>query len=112
MFDLTVQTLHSFYVADGQVDMLVHNIDCTEWAQNYVDENGGEMYRIEPPGDAPSLGQYQLQPGYPDAQPPFSYHDVVVNDGMVHDPYTPDGGVPVDDWKQLWDEGVGIEFPF
>ncbi len=41
MLDLTVAENHTFYVAVGRATVLVHNIECTEWARRYVAKHGG-----------------------------------------------------------------------
>lgn len=42
VYNLTVAGPHTFYVAAGDADVLVHNADCEDWARKFQARNGGK----------------------------------------------------------------------
>jgi len=66
---------------------------------------GGEIHRITPNG-APSLG------GYRGKNPGWGHHEVVVKDGLVFDAFGPKNGVPIDEYKRLFQYPEAINFGF
>ncbi|MFM8324689.1 MAG: hypothetical protein ACKN9U_07505 [Pirellulaceae bacterium] len=65
-----------------------------------------EIYIITPNPPAPLLG------GYRDVEPGWAEHHVVVKDGRVYDGFGPADGVPIDEYKELWEFPSDINFGF
>jgi hypothetical protein len=108
-FDLTVSGFHTFYVEDdGGNQILVHNVGCDEFAAELQQQIGGRIHSFVPPAGAPWLGDYALKP----ASEFWGHHTVVVRDGRVYDQFTGSDGLPIDEWKALWDYGDDIDFGF
>jgi len=105
-YNLTIDSLHTYYVEAGTTPVLVHNSGCDEWAAKFAAKNGGEIHTFDG-GGAPSLGDYKLEPNES-----WGHHTVVVKDGRVFDQYTGSGGMPIDEWKLLWSERKYINFGF
>jgi pretoxin HINT domain-containing protein len=105
--NLTVAGLHTYYVMAGRTPVLVHNAGCDEWAAAYAGVSGGTQKTFRPPGGAPMLGKYRLSPNED-----WGHHSVVVKDGRVFDQFTGPQGVPINEWKKLWEYGDVIDFGF
>jgi len=75
----------------------VNDIDILEWLGT------GQTVTVRPTS-TPGLG------GYRGAGTLWDEHTVVVADGRVFDVYGPADGVPIDDWKALWDYPEAINF--
>lgn len=107
LWNLTVEGAHTFFVGSGE--WLVHNT-CDDVAAAIQAAIGGEIKTFTPPFGAPLFpaGAYRLG-----TNTPWYYHTVVVKDGRVYDEFTPAGGLPIDEWKQLWgDLADDIDFGF
>jgi hypothetical protein len=65
---------------------------------------GGEIMTI-----TSTRGRYLGQ--YGNTYPGF-YHDVVVKAGRVYDELTGPNGLPIDEFKQLWECASNIHFGF
>jgi hypothetical protein len=68
--------------------------------------SGGAIHRITPPQGARFLGSYR---GY---SPGWAYHEVVVHEGRVYDAFTGGKGVPISEYKALWEHHDVINFGF
>jgi RHS repeat-associated protein len=67
---------------------------------------GGDIKVIQPPKGAKFLGKYRGQtPGWND-------HWVVVKDGRVYDAFTGHAGLPIDEYKLLWESHDVLQFGF
>ena len=66
---------------------------------------GGEIHRIEP-AQGYGLGAYRGKNWG------WSHHEVVVKDGRVFDVTTGRSGVPIQDYKRLWENRDAIKFGF
>lgn len=42
----------------------------------------------------------------------WAHHTVVVKDGRVYDQFTGSEGLPIEEWKSLWDYTDEIDFGF
>lgn len=128
VFNLEVHVKHVYHV--GRSGLLVHNTygksrprfskrwkardiadpayqtGCEDAARQIQQHVGGEIKVILPKDGAPGLG------GYRGHQPWWSSHEVVVNNGRVYDAFTGYEGLPIDDWKQLWEYPDAIDFGF
>jgi hypothetical protein len=68
---------------------------------------GGTIHKIMPSSSsAKFLGPMGGQ------NPTWTYHVVVIKDGRVYDVYTGPAGLPIDQYKKLWDYADGILFGF
>ncbi len=99
MWDLTVANDHDFFVGTGSHAVLVHNLDdCTDWAEHFIDQNGGEMERVgSPDAKYPMEDNTHIAP----ESSGWYYHDYVVRDGMAYDETYPNG-LPVDQFRSLF----------
>jgi hypothetical protein len=127
--DLTVNNLHTYYVLAGRTPVLVHNtgpcgdlgpgwkpapvtsIPCSTGCENVAvkiqAKIGGEIKTIQvDPQRRFRLGPYRGQDSG------WYSHTVVVRDGRVYDAFGPRTGVPVDDYKKLFDYRDVINFGF
>ena len=77
--------------------------DFALWVQKKI---GGDIARIRPDFGAPSLGKYR------GTNPGWAYHDVVVKDGRVYDAFTGSDGLPLQEYKELWQYPDAINFGF
>ncbi|EEE6745565.1 hypothetical protein CBJ05_004756 [Salmonella enterica subsp. enterica serovar Westhampton] len=77
--------------------------DFALWGQEHM---GGNIVRIKPDYGAPSLGKYR------GTNPGWAYHEVVVKDGRVYDAFTGSDGLPLQEYKQLWQYPDAIDFGF
>ncbi|MCP3994806.1 MAG: hypothetical protein GY722_07055, partial [bacterium] len=80
---------------------------CEDVANRIQATVGGEIHRIEPglPG-ARFLGPRGGK------RTDWQYHEVVVKDGRVIDALTGPGGLPIDEFKMLWEYADDINFGF
>jgi len=109
MLDLTVEIDHTFYVLAGDTSVLVHNVGCDQWADQFIENYGGKKVTFTPPeGD----------PIFPDGsyadQPPgewWAHHTVAVRGNLVFDQFHPDG-ISIADYKALWKDADKINFGF
>ena len=76
---------------------------CASDIQGYI---GGNIVYITPKPPAPTLG------GFNGANPGWDHHIVVVKGGRVYDAFTGSAGLPVADYKRLWQYPDAINFPF
>ena len=67
---------------------------------------GGEIKHIKPKGNLPWLG------GLRGNSPRWQFHDVVVKNGRVYDAFTGYEGLPIDQYKALWEYHDFIDFGF
>ncbi|PSK96121.1 intein [Murinocardiopsis flavida] len=124
--NLTVAGLHTYYVMAGDQPVLVHNDDCGDLGEDWTPRDpaeacdsfgceqvarqiqgkiGGQRYRISDSAGAPYLGQYR---GHDTM---WRTHEVVIRDGRVYDEFTDRKGMPVEEWKQLWEfNGQYLDF--
>jgi len=79
---------------------------CEKCAENIQNEIGGDIVRIQPMPAPPILG------GYRGANPGWAHHEVVVKDGMVFDSFTGSKGLPISEYKDLWQYPDAINFGF
>ncbi len=49
---------------------------------------------------------------YQDVEPAWHEHHVVVKNGRVYHGFGSTDGVPIDEWKELWDYPEDIHFGF
>ena len=103
---MTVEGAHTFSV--GPSGIVAHNKDCDEIAGAIEDAIGGETKRFEIPPGVNVLGPYR--PGGQIVEELWDYHKVVVKDGLVYDEFV--WGMPIDEWKSLWDYADAIDFGF
>ncbi|GAA3688229.1 hypothetical protein GCM10022267_88720 [Lentzea roselyniae] len=127
--NLTVEGIHTYFVRLGSQNVLVHNTGpcadlgpawkaapassipcstgCEKVAAGIQAKIGGEVKTIQvDPGRRFQLGPYRGQDsGW------FS-HTVVVREGRVYDGFSPRTGVPVDEYKKLFDYHDVIDFGF
>ncbi|WP_051795109.1 polymorphic toxin-type HINT domain-containing protein [Kibdelosporangium aridum] len=136
VYNLTVADIHTYYVGvpgntAANVDVLVHNASagcnildpnwkpadpgtmktinrngCEECAKEIQGLIGGEIREIvaKPP--------YRLLDKYRGVNAGWHFHHVVVKDGRVYDKFTPREGLPIDEYKKLWDARDDINFGF
>jgi hypothetical protein len=67
---------------------------------------GGDIIRITSPIKNGPLGRFK------NVNMKWSYHEVVVKDGRVYDAFTGHTGVPIDEYKKLWEFGDALLFGF
>jgi len=103
--NLTVDGIHTYYVLAGEQAVLVHNSGCDEFAQAFQRAHGGETHTFQ---GSPRTGPYALS----EESSVWRYHTVVVKDGRVFDQFTGPGGIPIGEWKSLWDYPDAIDFGF
>src|SRR5262249_25832194 len=70
---------------------------------------GGEIKRIVPKDPVARLGPYR---GHIPGERGWAYHEVVVKDGRVYDRFTGHEGLPINDYKALWEYADAINFGF
>lgn len=79
-YDLSVAGTHSYFVAVGGDEVLVHNQGCEDYAREAQEIIGGDIYRIEAPG------RLRLGSDHPlDVDGAWRHHEFVVKDGLVYD---------------------------
>jgi hypothetical protein len=78
---------------------------CEDCAADIQAQIGGDIYRITPI-DTPILG------GYRGTNPAWGHHEVVVKDGRVYDGFGPAEGIPIEEYKNLWEFPEDINFGF
>ncbi len=78
---------------------------CEKAAREIQKHIGGDIHTITPK-DAPSLG------GFRGKNWGWSHHEVVVKDGRVFDATTGHEGLPISDYKKLWQYADEINFGF
>jgi hypothetical protein len=88
------------------VTKIPQSYGCDEVADKVVREIGGERGRIEPSVEETVLGPYR------GVHAPWYYHTVVVLDGRVYDAFTGRDGVPIEEYKDLWQYRDDIDFDF
>lgn len=66
----------------------------------------GTIHTITPKKGLPSLGGFRGQ------SPGWASHDVVLKDGRVYDVTTGHKGLPIDEYKALWEYPDAIDFGF
>jgi RHS repeat-associated protein len=71
--------------------------DCTQCAITIQQRIGGQIETIEPAGGEPKLG-----PSIYDPNGTWSYHTVVVKNGLIFDSFTGPQGVPIDQYLQFF----------
>jgi hypothetical protein len=79
---------------------------CERIALQIKERIGGEIRRILPAKGASQLGNFRSY------DPRWSYHEVVVRDGRVFDAFTGHQGLPIDEYKALWDQQATLRFGF
>ncbi|WP_261570966.1 HNH/ENDO VII family nuclease [Frankia gtarii] len=94
VYNLTVDTLHTYYVLAGQAPVLVHNASCSYWSP--IDYNGQRIYQrddlVNPSFASPTdkYGRSNLQrmrqglaPIGPDGNPVNLHHLLQTQDGPI-----------------------------
>jgi hypothetical protein len=105
VYNMTVETEHVYHVSSFGI--LVHNNDCRDFAEAFVDQNGGGIVTVRPLPNRPGHPSDWLPadpPGYPvigQPDPPFGEHVIAINDGMVFDPAHPNG-ISIEGWLEAW----------
>jgi hypothetical protein len=80
---------------------------CENVARQIQGHIGGDIRRITPTDpNANFLGPYR---GH---NPAWAYHEVVVKEGRVYDAFTGHEGLPIAEYKALWEYGDAIKFGF
>ncbi|MFC3998232.1 polymorphic toxin-type HINT domain-containing protein [Nocardiopsis sediminis] len=125
--NLTVEDLHTYYAVVGGTEVLSHNDNrgcgdlgedweprdpneicgssgCEDVAVDIQQAIGGDRYRITDSLGAPYLGQYRNN------DTGWGHHDVVIKDGRVYDAFSGRTGVPLDEYRDLWQYGEDLEF--
>ena len=85
------------------MDLNNHN-GCEVCARYIRKKIGGHIYTIK--ADAPVLGKYRGK------NPGWDHHDVVVKDGRVYDGFGPAEGVPIEQFKKMFEYDDVINFGF
>ncbi|MBI2920682.1 MAG: RHS repeat-associated core domain-containing protein [Planctomycetes bacterium] len=67
---------------------------------------GGDVKRITPKNNARFVGKYRGQ------NLEWTHHEVVVREGRVYDAFTGHEGLPIDEYKKLWEDADALEFGF
>jgi hypothetical protein len=80
-------------------------VGCENVARQIHRHVGGDIVRITPK-NAPSLGAFRGKSWG------WAHHEVVVRDGRVFDLTTGHQGLPITEYKQLWQYPDGINFGF
>ena len=80
-------------------------VGCENVARQINKHVGGTVVRITPK-NAPALG------GFRDKNWGWVHHEVVVRDGRVYDLTTGHQGLPIAEYKKLWQYPDGIHFGF
>jgi Pretoxin HINT domain len=104
VYNLTIDGVHTYYVGDG-TPVLVHNSgpcwpvqvggNCSACAAEIQGTlGGGEIMRLEP------LEGQVLGPSVNNPAGNWSFHDVVLKDGLVFDSFTGPTGMPLSDFLQ------------
>ncbi|WP_420162156.1 polymorphic toxin-type HINT domain-containing protein [Nocardiopsis sp. CNT-189] len=125
--NLTVDDLSTYYASTGSVSLLTHNdsSDCSDLGEDWEPRDPGEIcgssgcedvardiqsriggtrYRIQDSLGAPFLGQYRGE------DTGWGHHDVVIKDGRVYDAFSSRHGVPIEEYRNLWQYGDDLEF--
>jgi hypothetical protein len=105
-YNLSVDGLHTYFVAAGDESVLVHNTNlrpCEEWADDFIARSGGETVTITPQG-GPFLGPVK---GYPEGE--WSYHVAVRKGGKIYDERNP-GGVTPEEYMSQFEYRDAIDF--
>jgi hypothetical protein len=71
---------------------------------------GGQIYRISNAENPPGQPNFYGIGPYRDAQQGWYSHDVVVKNGRVFDGFSDRYGVPMSEYKQLWDSGYPLKW--
>jgi RHS repeat-associated protein len=112
-YNLTVDGIHSYFVAAAGEMVLVHNAGgprdgvCDRWARSRQRQIGGEVKSFDKPEGTRALGGYS---GGPEEK--WFYHTVLVKEGRVYDQFTPAQGEPISAWKERWEGNGVIDFGF
>ena len=81
--------------------------NCDAIANQIKKHIGGEVVRIEPRGSRRFLPSYRGHAGG------WGWHDVVVKAGRVYDAFTGKDGLPINEYKALWESGSSeVEWGF
>jgi hypothetical protein len=98
VYNFEVEGTHTYHAGPG--GWWVHN-DCTLEALRLQQRHGGEIYRLQPPGN-------ELIPGTD-----WYYHDVLKSNGMIYDPmrnyHNP---IPLDSWMSSWNDSRVYGYSF
>jgi len=93
--------------APVDINLDVCRVGCEDVAQEIQSQIGGKVYRITNRLDPKAaLG------GYRGKNWSWFYHDVVVKDGVVFDLTTGSSGLPIDEFKKLWQYPDALDFGF
>ncbi|MDA1055684.1 MAG: polymorphic toxin-type HINT domain-containing protein [Planctomycetota bacterium] len=82
---------------------------CEDVAKNIQGAIGGKIHRIKPNASLPGRPRLGARGGQ---RTDWFYHEVVVKDGRVYDALTGPNGLPIDEFKRLWEYGDVIDFGF
>ncbi|MFD0560394.1 RHS repeat-associated core domain-containing protein [Stackebrandtia endophytica] len=122
-YNLSVLSFHTYHVTAGEISTMVHNCDlgpqwkarptseicgsfgCEKVAEKIKEKIGGEIVEI-----SPLMGRYL--PQYRGQDTLWQQHFVVVKNGRVYDAFGGRYGVPVSEYKALWQYNDVIDFGF
>jgi RHS repeat-associated protein len=93
------------------LDQITHGPgDCADAARRIQRSlGGGDIKKFIPSAGGrpvPNFGKYMGQPNE------WLNHVVVLKEGRVYDAFTPKHGVPLDEWKRMWEYGDVLDFGF
>ena len=93
------------------LDQITHGPgDCADVAKRIQKSlGGGDIKRFTPSAGGravPNFGKYMGKPNE------WLNHVVTLKDGRVYDAFTPKHGVPLDEWKRMWEYGDVLDFGF
>jgi len=82
---------------------------CGNVAKRIKDAIGGTIHKIVPSSKLPGKVNLGLHSG---KNTEWFYHQVVVKNGRVYDALTGPKGLPIDEFKKLWENADVIVFGF
>ena len=82
---------------------------CEDVAMKIQGAIGGTVHRIKPHSSLPKNANLGLRSGQPTR---WFHHEVVVANGRVYDALTGPNGLPIDEYKKLWEYADVINFGF
>lgn len=85
---------------------------CEKAARQIEKHLGGASARAQRVRITPKDPNARALGGYRNQSPNWAYHDAVVQDGRVFDAYTGAKGVPIEEYKALWEFPDAIDFGF
>ena len=111
VYNLVVNSDHTYFVGKVDGGAWVHNVDCPPDCIELADQTierlgGGTRVKISPqPGTGGLVPEVAPRPGIGRVDPPWLMHEVVEHEGMIHDPILSAGPVPeAEYWQNFWNE--------